>query len=91
MTMDDYKLTIEKVTNGYIVSHPDEFDDGVKVEFRDVIEEPEEEWGELAAGLHLLYFVMDYFGLIGSKHDAKRLRVEIVEKESDGDIRDMDR
>lgn len=81
--MSDYKLTIEKVVNGYIVTHPDELEDGVEVEYRDVIEDRDTDDGELEAGLDLLYFVMEYFGLIGSKHDKKRLRAEIVERDND--------
>ena len=71
---DDWKLEIVKVHNGYILRGKCDADD---VPFVEVIEETEEERGNLAAMSELLWFVMEYFGVFNSHHDEWMLDVKI--------------
>jgi predicted small metal-binding protein len=48
-----------------------------------VFEEAESEHGEIEAFQRLLWFVTEHFGMVGSKHDAKRIRIEIDNGEAD--------
>jgi hypothetical protein len=79
--MSDYKMTVERVDNGYLLEFPDTHvdEDGRDLPGtrREVVAEDDSEWGHLEAGLMLLYRLMDYFDLTGSKHDARRLQVSI--------------
>ena len=35
----------------------------------------ETEHGEIECFVRLLYYITEYFGMLGSKHDAKRIRI----------------
>lgn len=67
-------ITIRPVTNGYIL------DDGDSTE---VIEEPEDEHGEVRAAASLLWRVVELIGCYGSKHDPVRLRIRLETPEGD--------
>jgi len=68
------ELRIRPAQNGWIVRETDDDDlDGVE----SVFEIPDSEHGDLEAMQGLLYHIIETFGLIGSKHDKKRLRVDI--------------
>jgi len=73
-----WEIKIKKVSNGYQVLIPAEDEDHIPTET--VIEIPDTEFGELEAMQTLLYEVIEYFGVIGSKHDKKRLRVNIEDQ-----------
>jgi hypothetical protein len=79
--MNDYKITIEKVDNGYLLEIPDVYEDddappphGTR---REVIAEDEGRWGNIEAGQMLIFRIMEFFDLTGSKHDERRLQVTI--------------
>lgn len=61
-------LTITKVDNGFVLNGED---------YHAVCEEGEGEFGEIEAGGKMLWSVIEHFGMGGSRHDAKRLRVII--------------
>ena len=65
-------LKITKVNNGYILEGWVILEDGVEEERSWVLEEEDD---ELKVHGALLYFIMDYFGFAGSKHDAERIRI----------------
>jgi hypothetical protein len=79
--MDERKLTIKRVDNGYLVS-------GITVSnttgesfyFEEVIEDGDTD--TLTSHYKLLYTVMEYFNFGGSKHDPERIRI-IREKQND--------
>ena len=78
--MSDYRMSIEKVDNGYLLEFPDTYiDDEVDVlrTRREVIAEDDGKWGGLEAGQMLIYRIMEFFDLTGSKHDERRLQVSI--------------
>jgi len=79
-------LTIEAVANGYIITGSDKIEGGEGAE-KTVVEIDEdimdEHESETKATQKLLYVIMEYFGLCGSKHDSHRVRVEIEKKEVD--------
>jgi len=66
--MTDYSLIITKVDNGYILEGNDS---------TSVIEDKDFDDKGVFTGQDLLFFVRDYFGLHGSKHDKLRLSVII--------------
>jgi hypothetical protein len=78
--MSDYKMSIEKVDNGYLLEFPDVYEDDevdVPRTRREVIAEDDGKWGGIVAGQVLIYRIMEYFDLTGSKHDERRLQVSI--------------
>jgi len=76
--MSDYKLTIERVDNGYLLEFPNTYEDdedpGTR---REVIAEDDGKWSHLEAGLLLIFRIVEFFDLTGSKHDERRLQVSI--------------
>ena len=72
----EWILNIDKVENGYLLHK----EDNEKTEYY-VIEENEDD--ELYAPEQLLWFVLEYFDELGSKHDKKRLR--IVREKNNGE------
>jgi hypothetical protein len=79
--MSDYKMTIEKVDNGYLLEFPDTYDDDDEADVprtrREVIAEDDGRWGNIEAGQVLIYRIMEFFDMTGSKHDERRLQVSI--------------
>ena len=65
-----WKLIIERTENGYILTTPE---NGEEPEKKIVIQQDEED--ELKAHELLLWEVLEYFGVYGSKHDPERLRI----------------
>lgn len=67
------KLEIDRTDNGYIASWWEDGDDCIQHQM--VFEETEKEHGEIECFQHLLWFMTEYFGMIGSKHDARRISI----------------
>lgn len=65
-----FKTIIEKVDNGYIVT--DEVDGGVEAKY--VFSDED----EFICMVNMLHQIKANFGLHGSKHDERRIFVEIV-------------
>jgi len=84
--MEDWKLEIQKVQNGYILTG--KFGDTDMIS-KKVIEEGGEEaiWAQdaycydqdLNAIKNLLYEVMEYFGVHYSKHNVRNVEINVVE------------
>ena len=72
---NQYSLKISRAMNGYVVC----FDNGDMV-VEEVFEDEEEEFGELYSMEKVLWRVLNYFGVFGSKHDKKRIRIHIEEQ-----------
>jgi len=66
--------SIEKVENGFLIEYPEEDNEGKELIVRHVIED-DVEGDELDAPEALLWWVLDYFGCYGNKHDPERLRI----------------
>lgn len=67
------KLTIERVTNGFLIRN----DEDLSVS---VFEDKEEaDFPDREAGYHMLWSIIEFFDLRGSKHDSKRLSVAFEE------------
>lgn len=62
-----YKLVIEKADNGYALF------DGEENKLLAVIEDDYKD--ELKSAEELLWEVLNYFGVFGSKHDPERIRI----------------
>lgn len=73
---DDYRVTIDRADNGYLVRA------GARVE---VVEDGEDYRDDCEArtSLRLLYVVLDMLGRLGSKHDAARVRVVILNQDGE--------
>lgn len=63
-------LTIETAANGFSLYNHDE-------SVLEVFEDGQGEFGEHEAAVHLLYAIITNLGLRGSKHDAKRINIEL--------------
>ena len=74
--IEEWKLEIVRGDNGFILKG--RFGDSELIT-KHVIEEKDEEFGELEAMQNLLWEVMEYFGCYYSKHQKKNLTIEIVE------------
>ena len=76
------KITIERVTNGYVVSSPDILSDesvaDKEITKSLVIEEKEIEFGEQEAFVYLCYNLMDLLGINNSKHNRRRISIELT-------------
>ena len=76
------KITIERVTNGYVVHYPDFVTDesGAENEVTKsfVIEEKEAEFGEQEAFVMLCYELLDQFGIDNRKHNRRRINIELT-------------
>ncbi len=70
------KLTIIKVDNGYYLEMGNDGEFDVPPSFR-VIEEGDTDY-DAKTTQKLLYAVMECFGLVGSKHDAERCVVRVI-------------
>ena len=79
------KITIERVTNGYVVSCPDFVTDesGADNEVTKslVIEEKEIEFGEQEAFVMLCYELLDQFGIDNNKHNRRQINIELTDEE----------
>lgn len=79
-SLDEWKLKIKKVTNGYILKG--KFGDSdIITEL--VIEENNTSDTSLEAMSHVLYEVKEYFGIYYSKHNKQNLEINIVENKND--------
>lgn len=71
------KLTIERVNNGFLVRNDEDssvtvFEDKEKADF------PERE-----SGYYMLWEIINFFDLRGTKHESKRLSVVFEESEKE--------
>lgn len=71
-----WKLTIERVDNGYILTG--RFGEGLVTS---VLTITDRESDPLESHEQLLWEVMDYFAFRGSKHDEERIRIVRQKKE----------
>jgi len=76
---NNWKVTIEKGFNGYILIGRFGNSD---LEQKRVIEIPDTSIGELTAMGNLLTEIKEYFGLYYSKHNQKNLVIKIEDKEN---------
>ena len=76
------KITIEGVTNGCVVSSSDILSDesvaDKEITRSLVIEEKETEFGEQEAFVYLCYDLMDLLGINNSKHNRRRISIELT-------------
>jgi hypothetical protein len=75
--MDEWKLEIKKVNNGYILKGKFENSDIVTER---VFEENYLDHPKLEAMKTILYEIMEYFGIYNSKHNTHDLKIEIKKK-----------
>ena len=81
------ELRIREVENGYVVEGEEDDEDGKEIGAtitkQMAYQVREEDTEALQAFQDMLWEVIDYFGLTGSKHDPRRLSVWISESLSD--------
>jgi len=68
-----WSVTINRAGNGFRMNWEEEGEDGMTLHQEEVIQDDEQD--ELHAGEELLWWVMNYFDLGGSKFDKKRLGI----------------
>jgi hypothetical protein len=72
------QIDVEKVENGYVVEFWEWADEGgeeikTRMVFEDMDDMGEDSGVECFA--RLLWYITEHFGMIGSKHDLKRIRI----------------
>jgi len=67
-------LTIRQANGGFIITDQD----GVETPFEERENIPTDTDVEMTQ--RMLYFIIDFFGLGGSKHDAERISVDVTKK-----------
>jgi hypothetical protein len=72
-------VKIWTVDNGYVMHSP-------VIESTVVCEDDETDKGACVSTARLLYAVLDALGAAGSKHDAFRVRVSVIERDSGEDV-----
>ena len=72
--MDEWKLEIKKVDNGYVLKG--RFNNSDNITER-VFEENYLDHPKLEAMRTILYEVMEYFGIYNNKHNSYNLKIEI--------------
>ena len=81
------KISIEQAVNGYVIFYPDYVSnvDGKDIEVTKshVVEDNEDEYGEQEAFVHLCWRLMDLFGVDNSKHNRRRIKVELTDEEKE--------
>ena len=76
-----WSLTITKAENGYVLSHQEDPTEGSELVTRYTVVEEKAESSEVICTRDLLWEVVDYFNLAGSKHDTERISIETTKKE----------
>ena len=80
--MLDWKYSITRGENGFAVRWMDELENGNVRQGHQYFEANEsEEWGDHNALVRCLWFITESFGLSGSKYDAVRIKIELVDRE----------
>ena len=78
-----WEINIKKTNNGFICSWKEELEDGDYIknmqQVFEVIEEGDDELGELKNMINLLNFVKEHFGVHYSKHNKHNIHIEIEE------------
>ena len=83
--IEPMRVTVTAADNGLIIDWVDDDDDGNPWHHHEVFEWREEDLGELPAWQEMFFRLLEILGgPIGSKHDQKRLVVDIVEKGEEG-------
>jgi len=67
--IERFKLEIERISNGYIL-----------IDSQDVKSVLQDKKTEVETSYELLWEIINIFGLAGSKHDPKRISVNIIKK-----------
>jgi hypothetical protein len=84
--MDRWSVLIDRVDNGYICTWQEEIEEGGGrriVPMKKVFQDGDET--DYNPGLQsiyeMLWFIVEQFGMIGSKHDSKRIMIYISKKD----------
>lgn len=76
MESSQYWIRVSKVDNGYVLTVP-WYDDYDSLQLKKVVfEELDCEGGEVLAIASMLRYLVEYFGMVGSKHDKHRISIE---------------
>jgi len=81
------KLTIELADNGYVIFYQDYLSDvdgkDIEVTKSHVVEEKGGEFSEQEAFVQLCWELMDFFSINNSKHNRRRIKVELTDEEKE--------
>ena len=76
----DWEYTITRCDNGFIVRWLEDIEEADVLPRQQVFEAEEfDEWAFKEAFVRCLHCLADSFGLQGSKHDAKRIKIELAD------------
>lgn len=78
----DWEATVRKVNNGYVCTTcTDEDEDLIRSLTEDVFESSMDDDGDVAAFITMVWHLAEYYGVLGSKHDAKRFWCGFVDQD----------
>ena len=81
------KFTIEQADNGFVVFYQDYISDidgkDIEITKSHVVEENDSEFGEQEAFVRLCWDMMDFLGVNNSKHNRKRINIELTGEEEE--------
>jgi len=73
----DWTLVLTRGDNGFGVTWEEELEDGRIKQHHEYFEAADSQWGDHEAMQRCLYFITEHFGLIGSKHDPRRINIRL--------------
>ena len=83
-----WKAEIERLENGFVVQFPNYTDnEGQEYNLKLVFEDDEEEFGRVESLGRVLWELVEYFGLLGSRYDKKRIRIELEPGDKYNDVK----
>jgi hypothetical protein len=77
-----FEIGVTKVSNGYLVTFWEE-EEPEPVKIQCAFEEGDSEYGTIECFQRLLYYITEHFGMLGSKHDKRRIRITTGGEDAD--------
>ena len=76
-----WEINIRKVENGFVLSWEEELEDRILIGKESIVEDLDTDFSEIETLQRLLWEITEHFGYYGSKHDKKRLCIEIEDQD----------
>ena len=74
------EVIIERADNGYIILSDSNMEEGSDRKYKDVFEDCGD-FQEVESFIKAVWFLAEYFGVLGSKHDEKRFWVGMIPRD----------
>jgi len=71
----EWKITITKAVNGYVLSYHESTTEDDQIDIRRIVVEDPDSGDETITTQKMLWEVMEFFNLFGSKHDPVQVKI----------------